>query len=144
MRLKVILDLNLATGTPLLARNWVREAEAALPGGSILLSRSATSRICNNRGFWRRPALASEPFGRRVLAPNLGPSRYVTDFRLYARAVSSVAPRAALFGPAIENAGAGLPWVRALLDGPHPGLRVVTAHRYPYARCAFAGSPGHP
>ena len=144
MRLKVILDLNLATGTPLLARNWVREAEAALPGGSILGFEIGNEPDRYNRGFWRRLALASEPFGRRVLAPNLGPSRYVTDFRLYARAVSSVAPRAALFGPAIENAGAGLPWVRALLDGPHPDLRVVTAHRYPYARCAFAGSPWYP
>ena len=138
MRLKVILDLNLATGTPLLARNWVREAEAVLPAGSILGFEIGNEPDLYNRAFWRRLALASEPFGRRVLAPNLGPSRYVTDFRLYARAVSSVAPRAALFGPAISNAGAGLPWVRALLDGPHPGLRVVTAHRYPYARCVFA------
>ena len=144
MRLKVILDLNLATGTPQLARSFAREAEAVLPHGSILGFEIGNEPDLYHRAFWRRLALATEPFGRRVLAPNIGPSRYVTDFDQYARAVSSVAPHTSLFGPAISNAGAGLPWVRALLAGPHPGLQVVTAHRYPYSRCVFAGSPWYP
>ncbi len=144
VRLKVILDLNLATGTPQLARNFVREAEAVLPSGSILGFEIGNEPDLYNRAFWRRLALATEPFGRRMLAPNIGPLRYVADFDQYARAVSGVAPHASLFGPAISNAAAGLAWVRALLDGRHPGLRVVTAHRYPYTRCAFAGSPWYP
>jgi hypothetical protein len=72
MRLKVILDLNLATGTPQLARDFVREAEAVLPPGSILGFEIGNEPDLYNRAFWRRLALATEPFGGGCWRPTSG------------------------------------------------------------------------
>ena len=145
MRLRVILDLNLITGTPQLARAWVREAEAALPPSSILGFEIGNEPDLYDRGFWHE-ATEGQPFGRRVLPPNLGPNRYVSDFAAYGQAVADAAPHPALFGPAVANPSreGGRRWIRALLHGSHRYLRVITAHRYPYARCVFPGSPWYP
>lgn len=145
MRLRVILDLNLVTGTPQLARAWVREAESALPPSSILGFEIGNEPDLYSRGYWHA-ATEGQPFGRRVLPPNLGPDRYVTDFAAYGRAVAGASPHPALFGPAVANPSrdGGRLWIQALLHGPHRYLRVVTAHRYPYTRCVFPGSRRYP
>jgi hypothetical protein len=145
MRLRVILDLNLVTGTPGLARAWVREAEAVLPRSSILGFEIGNEPDLYARGFWQQ-AIARRPFGRRVLPPSLGPPHYVTDFTQYGRAVERVVKDPPLLGPAVANPGArgGRLWIRALLRGSHRYLRVVTAHRYEYSRCGFPGSPWYP
>ncbi len=144
-RLRVILDLNLVTGTPELARAWVREAEAVLPPSSIIGFEIGNEPDLYGRGYWQQ-TIAREPFGRRVLPPDLGPAQYVTDFAQYGRAIQGDRRKATLLGPAVANPSArgGRLWINALLRGPHAGLRVVTAHRYPYTRCVFAGSPWYP
>jgi hypothetical protein len=37
-----------------------------------------------------------------------------------------------------------LDFYRTLLAGPHPGLGVLTGHRYPYSGCAVRGSSSYP
>jgi hypothetical protein len=49
-----------------------------------------------------------------------------------------------LLGPAVSNATSALGWIRRLLAGPHPGLREITAHRYPYSGCVAPDSLGRP
>ncbi len=145
MRLHVILDLNLVTGTPQLAGAWARQAADTLPRGSILGFEIGNEPDLYGRAYWQQ-AIGGHPFGRRVLPPALGPRQYVADFAAFGRAVAHVVPHPALFGPAVSYPGlrGGGRWIRALLNGPHRYLRVVTGHRYPYARCVFPGSPWYP
>ncbi len=143
MRLRVILDLNLITGTPPLAAAWAQEAERAMPRGSIIGYEIGNEPDLYSRAFWLL-ATEADRFGAHTLPNDITPRGYVRDFGRYARALSRVAPHAALFGPALANPGADRRWISTLLAGPHPGLRVVSGHRYPYSACAFPGSRVYP
>ncbi len=65
---------------------------------------------------------------------------YAHQFEAYADALERVAPGVPLLGPALANPVSHGSWIRALLDTPHPGLRTITVHRYPYSNCAFPGT----
>jgi hypothetical protein len=140
MKLSVVLDLNLVTGTPLLAGAWARDAEAQMPTGSIIGFEIGNEPDLYDRAFWFFAA-DEEKFTGLALPSDMTPSSYARDFNWYARALSQVAPHVPLLAPALANPYADLSWISTLLAGPHSGLGVISGHRYPYSACAFADSP---
>ena len=66
---------------------------------------------------------------------NVITSSYAADFAQYAGAVAAVATGVPLLGRAVASSVRGPRWISALLASPHPGLRAVTAHEYPYSAC---------
>jgi hypothetical protein len=135
MRLRVILDLNLLTGSPRAAARWAAVAGRAFPPGSI-----AAYEIGNEPDIYERSAwlaeLAHAALAARVLPADLTARRYVHDFHAYVGALARAVPRTPVAGPALANPGVDLSWIAALLQAPHPGLGLVTAHRYAFAGCA--------
>jgi hypothetical protein len=143
MNLHVILDLNLITAAPALAAAWAREAEVVMPKGSIIGYEVGNEPDLYSRSFWLL-ATEGDKFASRVLPKDITPANYAHDFNSYARVLSRAAPDVPLYAPALANPFIDLSWIKTLLAGPHPGLRVVTAHKYPYSACAFPGTPGYP
>jgi hypothetical protein len=146
--LRVILDMNLVTGTPALAGAWARDAEAQMPRGSIFGFEVGNEPDLYDRAFWLY-ATSGERFGlgtfaSAVLPPDITPLTYVRDYDAYARTLSRIAPHVPLLAPALANPYADVRWIAALLSSPHPGLGEVSGHRYPYSGCALPGSPQYP
>ncbi len=139
----LILDLNLLTASPALGAEWARAAEAALPAGSIIGFEIGNEPDLYNRRIWLA-IVSGTTLAAVDLPPSLSAGDYARDFRAYARALATSAPGVALLGPAIANPSHHIQWIEALLTGPHPGLRAVTAHRYPYSGCAAPGSASYP
>ncbi len=143
MKLHLILDLNLITATPMLAAAWAQEAEAAMPKGSIIGFEVGNEPDLYNQSFWLQ-ATEHDKFDARVLPRHLTPADYAQDFVAYSRALAKVAPGVPLYGPALAYPNTDANWAATLLAGPHPGLKVISVHRYPYSACAFPGSPEYP
>ena len=55
-----------------------------------------------------------------------------------------VAPRIPLVGPALANPQTNFNWLAGLITGAHPGLGLVSAHRYPYSACVRRSSRAYP
>jgi hypothetical protein len=131
--LRVILDLNLVTGSPEMGAELARAAESAFGPDSIVGFEIGNEPDLYNRSYWSasvgRAAIGA---GRTVLRA-IG---YSNDFESYADAIAAVAPGVPLVGPAIANPDAHLTWLTTLLAEPHAGLGLVTAHKYPYTACA--------
>jgi hypothetical protein len=140
---RLILDLNLVTGTPAIAAQWARAAETALPPRSIAGFEIGNEADIYERRYWLS-VVSGKRFGNRVLPRRLSAADYARDYRSYAHALSAVAPGVPLLGPAIANPSRHLSWISRLLAGPHSGLRTVTGHRYVYSACAAPGSAGYP
>lgn len=143
LRLRVIIDLNLITGSPALAADWARAAEKRLPHGSIV-----GFEIGNEPDIYRRTAWASEAADGLVADPGLPsaltPVGYVADFRAYAAAIHAVAPRVPLIGPALANPRAHADWVTTLVADRPPSLSTVSAHSYVYSGCVHRWSRRYP
>jgi len=140
---RLILDLNLLTASPAASAEWAPAAEAALPAGSIAGFEIGNEPDLYNRQHWLA-IVSGTSLGALDLPASLSAGDYARDFRAFARALAISAPGVALLGPAIANPSRHIQWTQALLTGPHPGLKVVTAHRYPYSACAAPGSAGYP
>jgi hypothetical protein len=139
---RIILDLNLITGTPSADARWARAALRALPPHSI-----AGFEIGNEPDLYIRWLWAARIATRavvRTLPREISPARYASAFLAYRAALSSVAPHVPLLGPALADPSSHIRYVRHLLAGPHPGLTAVTVHLYPYSACAHPGRPAFP
>ena len=79
--------------------------------------------------------------GTPFLPRRLSAARYLADFRAYAHALVRVAPRIPLVGPALANPQTNFNWLAGLITGAHPGLGLVSAHRYPYSACVRRTAP---
>jgi len=91
------------------------------------------------------PLLTRPQHGVQPRLPvRITPASYLRAFDAYARAIARVAPGIPLLGPALALPRQHLGWITTLLDGPHPGLRVITVHRYPYSACAAPGQLTYP
>ncbi len=141
--LRVIIDLNLITATPHEAAAWAQEAEATMPTGSIIGFEVGNEPDLYSRAFWVQ-ATDAVRFEGRALPNDITPASYVGDFNTYSRLLSRVVPHVPLYAPALANPRADLSWIVALLRDPHPGLRVVSGHRYPYSGCTFPGTSQYP
>lgn len=141
--LRVILDLNLITGSPLMGFDLASAAEQKLPRGSIVGFEIGNEDDIYSRSYWRA-TIPRTSLDRSVLPARFSPATYISDFRSYAQVLSRAAPHVPLLGPALANPAAHASWISRLLTGPHPGLSVVSAHRYPFSACARRGSAGYP
>lgn len=141
--IRLILDLNLVTATPALAAQWAGAAIAALPRGSIVGLEIGNEPDVYTHAGWLA-VLGGPASSRAPLPESISSSSYVEAFQDYAAALGRVGAGLPLMGPALANPQRHLDWVQALLRARHPGLSVITAHRYPYSACAFPGTRAFP
>jgi hypothetical protein len=140
--LRLILDLNVATGSAVGAASWARAAERRLPRHSILAFEVGNEPDVFDRSF-REPGIArqDEP---RILPRPISLGSYARDFEDFARALSRAAPRVPLIALGLASPRRAIGWIAPLIAAPHPGLRAVSAHNYPYSACAKPGSSAYP
>ncbi len=137
--LRLIVDLNLVTGSPDRAAALAHAVQASLPRHTI-----AGFEVGNEPDIYVRSAWQATTGG--TMAPDTAlpaavtGSDYIADFRLYAAALRRAAPRAAWLGPALANPRAHESWTAALIASHPPGLREITAHRYAYSGCVHRRS----
>ncbi len=133
-RVKLIVDLNLVTDTPLTAAAWARAAETSLPRRSIVGFEVGNEPDLYSRRHWVA-MLARSPLQADALPFELTPSMYVQDFADYARVLGEHAPDIPLVGPAVAHPRASLPFITALIENQRPELGAVSGHLYPYSAC---------
>jgi len=154
LRLRVIIDLNTISTTPRLTGAWVRAAirKANLPAGSLAAFEIGNEPDIYNRAAWAGDILAANPPSTLKQAgvsplrlPNkITPASYDRTYQAFARALASAAPDVPLVAPALSNEHRHLQYIKTLLRRPHPGLRVISAHVYPYSACARPGQLLYP
>ena len=107
---KLIVDLNLVTDTPLTAATWARAAETSLPRGSIVGFEVGNEPDLYTRSYWLA-TVARSPLETRPLPLELTPDSYVERLLcLRARARRRRARRAA------DRAGGGAPQAQPEVD----------------------------
>jgi hypothetical protein len=134
MGLRVILDMNLVTGSPALAAAWARYAEAQMPRGSIIGFEIGNEPDIYSHSYWVA-TIARSPLRIAPLPLELSPSTYVEDFAAYARVLGENAPDIPLIGPAVAHPAVGRRWISTLLADERSELGAVTGHLYPYSAC---------
>jgi len=143
-RVKLIIDLNLVTDTPLVAAEWARAAETALPRGSIVGFEIGNEPDLYSRRYWVATT-ARSPFQVPTLPVDLTPSSYVADFRAYANVLGEGAPDIPLVGPAVAHPRVSLPFISTLIANERSELGSVSGHLYPYSACVRnPRSPSYP
>ncbi len=142
-RLHLILDLNLVTGSSPKAARWAQAARRDLPRRSIIGFEIGNEPDIYDRWSWVQQ-LGHQRAGTPFLPRRLSATRYLADFRAYAHALVRVAPRIPLVGPALANPQTNFNWLAGLITGAHPGLGLVSAHRYPYSACVRHTAPAYP
>lgn len=140
---RLILDLNLITGSPSAAAVWARAAKAGLPKRSIAGFEIGNEPDIYSRLFWVT-RLSSRGLDASILPRDLTSAGYALDFRAYARRLKRLAPGVPLLGPAIANPVLHADWVSNLVADARRQLGMITAHRYLYTACAVPGSPSYP
>ncbi len=142
-RLRLILDLNLVTGSSPKAASWARAARHDLPQRSIIGFEIGNEPDIYDRWSWVQQ-LGHSQAGMPFLPRRLSAARYLADYRAYAHALVRVAPRIPLVGPALANPQTNFNWLAGLITGAHPGLGLVSAHRYPYSACVRRTASAYP
>lgn len=133
---KVLLDLNLAAGSPRMAARFARATLRQLPRRSV-----AGFEIGNEPDIYHH-WIDYHLLGRagQFVAPSgwdrYSPSAYARWFSRYALALVRVARHIPLAGPATAYPLHGLPWERALVARERGWLGLLTIHRYPLTACA--------
>ncbi len=140
---RLILDLNLVTGSPIRAAEWAQAAEREMPRGSIAAFEIGNEPDIYNRWFWLA-TVSRRTLGATLLPTGLTADSYAQVFRAYSTALAQVAPHVALIGPAVANPALDVNWISGLIDSSHPGLGTVSAHRYPLSACATRTSRAYP
>ena len=133
-RVKLIVDLNLLTDTPVTAATWARAAETALPRGSIVGFEVGNEPDLYDRRYWV-DTVASSPFQSDAMPLELTPDTYVQDFADDARVLGESAPDIPLVGPAVAHPRVSLPFITTLIEDQRSELGAVSAHLYPYSQC---------
>jgi hypothetical protein len=139
---RLILDLNLVTATPVIAARWAEAAEASLPRHSILGFEIGNEPDIYSRSLWQ--ASIADGGAGPVLPEQITAHSYARAFDAYSKALSRAAPAVPLLGPALAEPRLNVDWVSRLLAGPHPGLRAITVHRYPYSACVPRSTSSYP
>jgi hypothetical protein len=140
---RLIIDLNLLTDTPVTAATWARAAETSLPHGSVVGFEIGNEPDIYQRSYWLA-AITRSPLKSLSLPLELTPSMYVQDFQAYAAALQQNAPGIPLDGPAVAHPSVDRNWIATLLDDDRPSLGAVTGHMYPYSACAERRSSSYP
>jgi hypothetical protein len=140
---RLLLDLNLITGSPLAAAQWSHAAETGLPRRSIAGFEIGNEPDVYSRRYWLA-TVAQTPLMAGFLRKELSTATYAHEFDSYGRALAVVAPRVPLYGPALANPGRDVDWISWLIAAPHAGLATITVHRYVFSRCAPRRSINYP
>jgi hypothetical protein len=140
---RLILDLNLVTDLPRMAGLWADAAIDELPRGTVSGFEIGNEPDLYSHRHWLAVFAHIEPLAR-VLPPRLTPATYVDLFQAYGRVLAALAPHMPLLGPVVAYPIAHSDWITTLLEARHPGLRMVTAHEYPYSACAGPLSRSYP
>jgi hypothetical protein len=137
---RVIFDLGVVGDTLLMAHRWAHAAMTEFPPGSLMDYEIANEPDLYSRRYW---ASVFSPVGVLVkdLPEEITPSSYAKLFEAYSGVLTQVSPRIGLAAPAVAYPALALNWISTLLKSPHPGLRLVTAHEYPYSGCVSPLSP---
>jgi hypothetical protein len=142
-RLRLILDLNLVTASPSSAAQWAHAAQTRLPHASIAGFEIGNEPDIYSRSYWRASISRTTP-DTSFLPSAISARSYTQDFQSYALALARAAPGVPLIGPAIASPAHDGNWISSLLAGPHAGLGIVSAHRYPFSACVPRTSPSYP
>jgi hypothetical protein len=143
MHLRVIIDLNLITGTPLEAGAWAHAAVTDMPRGSVIGFEIGNEPDLYDRELWL-VNLGDTRFAAGIIPRALTPDTYARDYLKYARVLAHAAPGVKLLAPALANPQLDSNWITALLARPHPDLGTISVHRYPYSACVLPSSPDFP
>jgi hypothetical protein len=130
---RLIVDLNLVTDTPLIAATWARAARTSLPYGSIIGFEVGNEPDLYARRYWLA-ALARSPLQSVTLPLELTATTYVEDFTAYASVLGENAPDIPLVGPAVAHPRDSLSFISTLIAN-EPELGLVSGHLYPYSAC---------
>jgi hypothetical protein len=141
--IRLILDLNLITGSPATAAALAQAAEAELPRHSILGFEIGNEPDIYSHSAWRRMARRSVTEDR-LLPPSITRAGYIAEFRTYADAVRASAPGVSLLGPALAQPQKHESWAVALIASHEAGLATITGHRYSFSGCTRRRSPRFP
>ncbi len=131
---RLILDLNLVTASPLRAAAWAQAAETGLRRGSIAAFEIGNEPDIYDRRYWLA-TITRAGQGPAVLPTAISAQSYVGDFGAYARALGGFAPAVPLMGPAVANPIRSRSWISLLAARARSRLGALTAHRYPYSAC---------
>jgi hypothetical protein len=129
--LRVILDLNLAADSALMASQWARAAVSGLPPGAI-----AGFEIGNEPDLYR--------FHPWQLAPDFTARDYMSAYQSYREALTRSAPDVPLIGPSVSNLDVNTSWLADLIATAHGSLGALSAHRYPLSVCDPRSSRDYP
>jgi hypothetical protein len=140
---RVMLDLNLITGSPALAARWASVAYRRLPRGTLAGFEIGNEPDIYSRMDWRA-IVGRDTAWARSLPTRLSATTYDQDYVNYARAVSSVAPGVPLSGPVLANPNTHEEWIQSLLAADRGAVASVSGHRYPLSACVKPDSPIFP
>ncbi len=139
--LRVIVDLNLVTGTALEAGQWARQTLAGLPRHSVAGFEIGNEPDVYDRTFWLDHIGEATA---RLLPAAITADSYVRDYRRYASSLARPAPHVPLLAPAIALPHTNRYWIRNLLATAPADLGTVTVHDYPFTACAVPSDAKYP
>jgi hypothetical protein len=148
--LRLILDLNLVTGSPADAGALAQAAVRGLPHGSVIGFEIGNEPDIYSRKAWLARTTSTglgvrRPPGDLAVAPlptAVTSAIYDEDFGAYARALAQAAPGVPLLGPALANPVLNARWISSLIAAS--GLGEVSVHRYAFSGCAKPRSHRYP
>ena len=142
--LNLIVDLNLLTDTPVAAAAWAHAAETSLPHDSIVGFEIGNEPDLYSHRYWMAMT-ASAPLLTQPLPLAMTPDLYAQKFAAYAQVLGEHAPDIRLLGPAVAHPSSRLDYITTLITEEASELGGVTAHVYPYSKCAKSPlSPRYP
>lgn len=141
--LRLILDLNLVTASPLRAATFARAALTRLPSGSVTGFEIGNEPDLYDRPFWLGTITPSGA-GGTVLPAAISASSYLAAFSDYSRTLAGFTPGIPLLGPAVAAPMHSISWLSLLATRQRSRLAALTAHSYPYSACATRRSRVYP
>lgn len=142
--LRLILDMNLVTGTAQDAARLAAAEEAGLPRGSIIAFEIGNEPDIYDRPFWIAMFDRWGIDGDHLLPRAVSAISYTQDFLTYAGALERIAPGATLLGPAVAHPDRATDWISTLISGAAGELGMVSAHLYPFSACVARSSRSYP
>ena len=141
VRLRLILDLNLVTASPLRAAAWARAALAGLRPGSIAAFEVGNEPDLYDRAYWLATIAAHRS---RAAGGDLAAARICRRSTPTPGPCASSRPAVPLMGPAVAKPLHSLGFIRLLAVNARAELGALTAHRYPYSACSPPSSAAFP
>ena len=148
--LRLILDLNLVTGSSADAGAWAQAAVRGLPHGSVIGFEIGNEPDIYSRKAWLARTTSTGLGVRRppgdldvaALPTAVTSAIYDEDFNAYAQALAQATPGVPLLGPALANPVLNARWISSLIAAG--GIGEVSVHRYAFSGCATRHSHRYP